>query len=157
MAPVTDKAGTFVTWEGRERPFRRIFDRPASYSDARVLELIAEAYRRIDLAGLAGAAADITEAAEEEVEPQGATAAAEVTAAPAPRPYRLATWRLLLDNGTLRGTIPTSQYSNASENVVIGRRTGGYYFAGTIDELRLYNRALSQAEIQADMATPIAH
>ncbi|TME31075.1 MAG: DUF1929 domain-containing protein [Chloroflexi bacterium] len=63
----------------------------------------------------------------------------------------------VLDNGTLRGTIPTSQYNNAGEHVVIGRRTGGYYFPGTIDELRLYNRALSQAEIQADMATPIAH
>jgi chitodextrinase len=62
----------------------------------------------------------------------------------------------VLDNGLLRGTIPTSQYNNASEHVVIGRRTGGYYFQGTIDELRLYNRALSQAEIQTDMNTAIA-
>src|SRR6185369_10531618 len=28
-------------------------------------------------------------------------------------------------------------------------------FAGTIDEVRIYNRALSQAEIQSDMNTPI--
>ncbi len=31
----------------------------------------------------------------------------------------------------------------------------GEYFAGRIDEVRIYSRALSPAEIQADMATPI--
>jgi hypothetical protein len=60
-----------------------------------------------------------------------------------------------LDNGVLSGTVPASQFNAASENVTIGRRTGGFYFAGTIDEVRLYNRALSQTEIQSDMNTPI--
>ncbi len=60
-----------------------------------------------------------------------------------------------LDNGTVVGLIPSSQL-NQAVNVNIGRRTGGYYFKGTIDEVRIYNRALSQTEIQADMATPIA-
>jgi hypothetical protein len=32
---------------------------------------------------------------------------------------------------------------------------GGEWFAGSIDEVRIYRRALSQAEIQADMNTPI--
>ena len=36
-----------------------------------------------------------------------------------------------------------------------GTSIWGEYFAGTIDELRLYNRALSETEIQADMKTPI--
>jgi NADH-quinone oxidoreductase subunit G len=40
VAPVTDKAGTFVTWEGRERPFPQVFDRPGSYADARVIASI---------------------------------------------------------------------------------------------------------------------
>ena len=31
----------------------------------------------------------------------------------------------------------------------------GQYFQGTIDEVRVYNRALSALEIQADMITPI--
>ena len=31
----------------------------------------------------------------------------------------------------------------------------GEYFTGTIDEIRIYNRALSDAEIQTDMTTPI--
>src|SRR5690606_8653854 len=33
--------------------------------------------------------------------------------------------------------------------------TWGQYFAGLIDEVRIYNRALSAAEIQADMNTPV--
>ena len=60
----------------------------------------------------------------------------------------------VLDNGVLIGTIPTSQV-DSTVNVNIGRRTGGYYFNGFIDDVRIYNRALSQTEIQADMVTPI--
>ena len=61
----------------------------------------------------------------------------------------------VLDNGVLVGTVPASQYNNAAEPVTIGQRTGGYSFAGGIDEVRIYNRALSQAEIQTDMNTPV--
>ena len=60
----------------------------------------------------------------------------------------------VLDNGTLIGNVPAAQ-TNANVNVNIGRRTGGFYFNGIIDEVRLYNRALSQAEIQLDMNTPL--
>ncbi len=43
VAPATDKAGTFVTWEGRLRPFDRVFDHnPSSLPDLRVLAGIAE-------------------------------------------------------------------------------------------------------------------
>jgi len=63
----------------------------------------------------------------------------------------------VLDNGQTVGTITASQ-QNSTLNVNIGRRTGlsGFAFNGTIDEVRIYNRALSQAEIQADMATPLS-
>jgi hypothetical protein len=60
----------------------------------------------------------------------------------------------VLDNGTLRNTVPTAQ-ADAAVNVNIGRRTGGFYFNGIIDEIRIYSRALSQAEIQVDMNTPV--
>jgi len=60
----------------------------------------------------------------------------------------------VLDNGSLRGTVAASQV-NQNVNVNIGRRTGGFYFNGVIDELRIYNRALSAAEIQSDMNSPI--
>ncbi|MEZ0577867.1 NADH-quinone oxidoreductase subunit G [Nocardioides sp. MH1] len=42
VAPVSDKAGTFVTWEGRVRPFEAALRNPASLPDLRVLAGIAE-------------------------------------------------------------------------------------------------------------------
>jgi concanavalin A-like lectin/glucanase superfamily protein len=60
----------------------------------------------------------------------------------------------VLDNGVLNGTVPAAQF-NSSQPVNIGRRTGGYYFQGIIDDVRIYNRALSAAEIATDMTTPV--
>jgi PKD repeat protein len=60
----------------------------------------------------------------------------------------------VLDDGVLKGTVPTSQF-DPNLNVTIGKRSGGYYFWGTIDDLRIYNRALSASEIQADMNSPV--
>ncbi|MBM2845272.1 MAG: pyrrolo-quinoline quinone [Bacteroidetes bacterium] len=62
----------------------------------------------------------------------------------------------VLNNGTLSGTVPASQI-NSTVNVNIGRRVGGYYFNGLIDEVRVYNRALTPPEIQTDMNTPIGN
>ncbi len=60
------------------------------------------------------------------------------------------------DNGDLVGTITPSQ-QNSSMNVNIGRRAGGGFLTnGRIDDVRIYDRALSSAEIQADMNTPLA-
>ncbi len=60
----------------------------------------------------------------------------------------------VLNNGVLVGTIPASQI-DSPVNANIGRRTGGFYFNGIIDEVRIYDRALSIAEIQTDMNTPV--
>ena len=59
----------------------------------------------------------------------------------------------VLDNGVLSGTVPSAQVL-AALSATIGKRSGGYYFNGRIDNLRIYNRALSAAEIQTDMNTP---
>ena len=58
----------------------------------------------------------------------------------------------VLDNGTLAGTV-TSTQQNQSLNVLVGRRAGttGLEFAGKIDDVRIYGRALTQTEIQATM------
>src|SRR5262249_2086405 len=68
----------------------------------------------------------------------------------------------VVDDGVLtnpigaRSSIPSVQVlPPASVNANIGRRTGGYYFNGVIDDVRVYSRALSQAEIQADMNTGV--
>src|SRR4029078_1808808 len=42
VAAVTDKAGTFVNWEGRPRTFDAVFTNPNALPDARVLAGIAE-------------------------------------------------------------------------------------------------------------------
>ena len=42
VAPVTDRAGTFVNWEGRVRRFGKVLHNPASLPDLRVLAGIAE-------------------------------------------------------------------------------------------------------------------
>ena len=42
VAPVTDKAGTFITWDARAREFDAVFSNPASLPDLRVLAGIAE-------------------------------------------------------------------------------------------------------------------
>jgi Concanavalin A-like lectin/glucanases superfamily len=44
---------------------------------------------------------------------------------------------------------------NANPLEIGGSTYGSEYFAGQIDEVRVYNRALSPGEIQADMHTPI--
>ena len=46
VAPMTDKAGTFVTWDGRAREFGAVFTNPASLPDLRVLAGIADELAR---------------------------------------------------------------------------------------------------------------
>jgi glucose/arabinose dehydrogenase len=61
-----------------------------------------------------------------------------------------------LDDGALQGTVTATQ-QNSTANVTIGRRAGntGYEFAGRIDDVRIYDRALAVTEIQTDMVTPL--
>ena len=59
----------------------------------------------------------------------------------------------LLDDGVLSGTVPASQF-DPNQNVLIGRRLGRLPLQGTIDDVRIYDRALTAAEIQADMNSP---
>jgi hypothetical protein len=64
-------------------------------------------------------------------------------------------------NGVLRSTLAASGGITTSTSPVrIGGNVvfsspGTEYFAGLIDEVRIYNRALSAAEIAADMSTPL--
>jgi hypothetical protein len=60
------------------------------------------------------------------------------------------------DDGALTGTVPAAQVIPAGVNASIGQRAGGYFFNGVIDNLRIYNRALSATEVQSDMNTPVS-
>jgi glucose/arabinose dehydrogenase/chitodextrinase len=60
-----------------------------------------------------------------------------------------------LDNGVQVGAITGSQQGSSS-GVSLGRRSsGGFNFNGRFDDIRIYNRALTAAEIQAAMNTPL--
>jgi chitodextrinase len=60
-------------------------------------------------------------------------------------------------NGTTVATqaAPGALETNANPLHIGGNVPYGEFFQGRIDEVRVYNRALSAAEIQADMATPV--
>ncbi|MER6939086.1 molybdopterin-dependent oxidoreductase, partial [Nocardioides sp. NPDC000441] len=93
VATASEKAGTFVTWEGRRRPFPKVFDKPAAYSDAEVLGHITAEFALVD--------AESAEVADESVESSPTTTDSAATATDSTG-LRLATWHLMLDNGTLQ-------------------------------------------------------
>ena len=69
------------------------------------------------------------------------------------------------DGATLRMFVNGTQVASKAQTGSITTSTGvlriggtnlaSAFFQGRIDEIRIYNRALTQAEIQADMAAPI--
>ena len=107
VAPVAEKAGTFVNWEGRLRPFAPALP-PTATSDARVLAALAEEVG-VDI-GLRDAAA-VREELDRLGGWQGQRAAsldvrADVPAAPEAGQAVLAGWRMLLDAGRLQDGEP---------------------------------------------------
>jgi hypothetical protein len=61
-------------------------------------------------------------------------------------------------NGVLVGTRPTTGtiLTTTSPLRIGGDVPWGEYFSGLIDEVRIYNRALTPTEIQTDMAAPVS-
>ncbi|MWA02045.1 NADH-quinone oxidoreductase subunit G [Actinomadura sp. LD22] len=108
VAAVAEKAGTFVDWEGRGRPFDIVLKSAGKLSDLRVLQALAD---EMDVhLGLPG-----PEAARRELAQLGAHRGErpeppEVVQALPPHPEEgealLATWRLLLDRGRLQDGEP---------------------------------------------------
>ncbi|MGA5463805.1 NADH-quinone oxidoreductase subunit G [Mycobacterium sp. NPDC050041] len=107
VAPVVEKSGSFVNWEGRQRPFPAALPTNAN-ADRRVLHILADEMG-VDL-GLPTA-----EAAAEEMAQLGLWAGArpagpDATALPSPAPEAgqavLASWRMLLDAGRLQDGEP---------------------------------------------------
>jgi chitodextrinase len=83
-------------------------------------------------------------------------------------PLTLNSWShlaLTYDGTTLRLYVNGVQVSSVAQTGTIATSTNplqiggdnlfGQFFTGTIDEVRVYNTALNQSQIQADMATPI--
>jgi len=130
VAQVTEKAGTFVDWEGRSRPFGQVFREALTMPDARVLAMIAEALDipvpgevralRAELAHLGRWDGDRPTAA---------------VIAPAPAPTAdgvvLATWRALLDAGSMQEGEP--HLAATARPVVARMSTATAAAAGVVD------------------------
>ncbi|CAO5175937.1 NADH-quinone oxidoreductase subunit G [Frankia sp. AiPs1] len=104
VAPVAEKAGSFVDWEGRLRPFQRALETPA-LPDVRVLHLIAAemgldlrlpdtgaAARELRAVGRAGDAVTRAPAPAQPAAPAAVPAAGQAL---------LASWHQLVDDGAL--------------------------------------------------------
>jgi NADH-quinone oxidoreductase subunit G len=108
VATVTQKAGTFVNWEGRGRPFDVVLKAPGVMSDLKVLAAIAD---RLDVhLGLPDSAAARRELAALGAfrgdRPSLPSVPAAVPADPGQGEALLATWRMLLDAGRMQDGEP---------------------------------------------------
>jgi NADH-quinone oxidoreductase subunit G len=130
VAPVAEKSGMFVDWEGRVRPFDKVLRDSNALPDLRVLSGIADmlgvdlGFKTVDQAR--------TEMSELGAWDGGRSQMRAVTATvPAERPagFRLATWKLLIDNGRM---LDGEDYLKAT-----GRTAVALVSRGTLDALGL--------------------
>jgi PKD repeat protein len=71
--------------------------------------------------------------------------------------YDGATMRLYVNGTEVANQAQTGAVAASSDPLTIGGNSSGNNFAGTIDEVRIYSRALSPSEIQSDMNTPVGN
>ncbi len=103
VAAVTDKAGTFVNWEGRPRTFDAAFTNPNALPDARVLAGIAEELGRpLGFRTTAEARRAMTEMGPWDGDRAVLPDAPETARSREDGSLALATWKLMLDNGSLQ-------------------------------------------------------
>jgi NADH-quinone oxidoreductase subunit G len=132
VAPVVEKAGTFLTWEGRPRPFDTTLNATGALPDGRVLHaLAAELDIDLGLPGFAQARAELAAFGTAANRPADPTtpSTADSAIAPGAGEAVLATWRHLLDGGSLQEGEP--------------------HLAGTAKTPRLLLSAATAAEIGA--------
>jgi NADH-quinone oxidoreductase subunit G len=101
-----EKAGTYLDWEGRARPFDAVLQAGGVLPDHRVLHLLAdELDRPIGLPDVSAVRAEIADLGA--VPQRGEVTAAETeAAAPGEGEALLSTWHLLLDDGSLQDGEP---------------------------------------------------
>ncbi|RHW26584.1 NADH-quinone oxidoreductase subunit G [Nocardioides immobilis] len=109
VAPVTDKAGTFVNWEGRVRPFDAALRNPASLPEVRILAGIATELSSLGVGAPLGLrTVEQTRAEMAQLGPwdgeRNASAAVDTAVEPveATDGLVLSTWKQSIDNGRMQ-------------------------------------------------------
>ncbi len=106
VAASSEKAGTFVTWEGRRRPFEKVFDRQATYSDAEVLGHLTREFDSAPEKSVSDREKSVSddERSASDSERSASDSEIDLSASKADvSGYKVSTWHLMLDNGTLQG------------------------------------------------------
>jgi NADH-quinone oxidoreductase subunit G len=108
VATVDQKAGTFVNWEGRGRPFDVALRVPGTMSDLRVLDALAgEMDVHLGLPGPDVARRELTElGAYKGIRPEAPSVSGGIRPQPGQGEALLSTWRLLLDAGRMQDGEP---------------------------------------------------
>jgi NADH-quinone oxidoreductase subunit G len=129
VAPAAEKAGRYVTWEGRRRPFDLTIANTGAISDGRVLDALAEELDvRLGLPSIAAARDEIVAlAAGANRAPAAVPGGSSVGRAPASGEAVLATWPELIDAGRMQD--------------------GDEYLAGTGKPARALLNAATAAEV----------
>jgi NADH-quinone oxidoreductase subunit G len=103
VAPPAEKAGRYVTWEGRRRPFEHVIKGTGSISDARVLSALAEEMDvELNLASLEAARAELLHLGTAPSRPQPPTVQPTLPEPLLEGEARLATWHELIDAGRMQ-------------------------------------------------------
>ncbi|MGI8760731.1 MAG: NADH-quinone oxidoreductase subunit G [Jatrophihabitantaceae bacterium] len=139
VAAAAEKAGRYVTWEGRRRPFERTLDSGA-LSDGQVLDALAEELDvRLGLRTVASARDELVALGTTATRERAPREPALIPPVPAAGQALLATWHELLDAGLLQdgdenlaGTAkPARAVLSAPSAAEIGVEEGDYVAIGT--------------------------
>jgi NADH-quinone oxidoreductase subunit G len=103
VAPAAEKAGRYVTWEGRRRPFDLTITNTGALSDGRVLHALAEELDvALGLPSIAGARDELARLGVGAARPSGPQVAPGTPTEAGPGQALLATWPELIDAGRLQ-------------------------------------------------------
>ena len=124
VAPVVEKAGSFVNWEGRVRPFLKVLEESNAVPDVRALAGVAEELGRpLGFQTTQGAAAELDELG---VWDGARTADPAVVAAPpddaAEGRLRLASWKPMIGDGPMQDGDPAYHASGPAPAVLVSKR-----------------------------------
>jgi NADH-quinone oxidoreductase subunit G len=119
IAPVVEKPGTFVNWEGRVRTFEAVLHQPASLTDIRVLAGIAEEMGRpLGFRTVAAARRAMAELGPwDGARPEAPSVDPKAAARPKKGQVVLDTWRLMVDDA--RGQDGQTQYKATARPAVL--------------------------------------